>query len=55
MTDLATLLVEDAVKERDVQITKKALKKGLSINDISEITGLDESTIMRIQEELDNE
>ena len=51
MTDLATMLVED----KAIEIVKNALKKGATMEFVSDITGLDESTIERLQTELDQE
>ena len=39
-------------KEGAVEIAKKLLKRGLSIMDVAEDTGLDESTIRQLQSEL---
>ena len=51
MTDLATMLIE----EREIEIAKKALRKGSSIDFVKDITGLSIDTIQELQEELDNE
>lgn len=51
MTDVFAELIEDEM----IIVAKKALKKGLPADTISEITGLDESTIKQLQEELDKE
>lgn len=50
ITDLATMLVE----EREIEIAKKLLKRGMSITAIAEDTGLDESTIEWLQLEMNN-
>lgn len=55
MTDLGTMLVMDAVKERDLETVKNALLEGIPIRSISRITGVDEATIRRIQAELNIE
>ena len=39
------LLVEDSVKEKETEIAKKLLKRGISVEAIAEDTGLDETTI----------
>jgi hypothetical protein len=51
MTDLITKLMEDKASE----IAKNALKEGLSIDFIKKITGLNESTILHLQAELEAE
>jgi hypothetical protein len=45
MTDIATLLVEDA----KIDIAKNMLKRGVSIETIAEDTGLDETIIKKLQ------
>ena len=54
MADLATMLIEDAINDKSIQIAKNALSEGYSIDSIAKITGLDESTIEQLQDELDN-
>ena len=51
MSDLATMLIVD---ERE-QIAKRALKKGLTIEDAAELTDLDIDAIKNLKDELDNE
>lgn len=51
MTDVITEIIQD---ER-IEIAKKLLRKGLTIEFISEVTEIDESTIKQLQEELDSE
>ena len=51
MTDLGTMLVMD---ER-IQIAKNALREGATVVFTKKITGLDETVIQRLQEELNNE
>ena len=52
------MLVEDAVKETAnntaLEITKKLLKRGISVTAISEDTGLDEAVIVQLQTELES-
>jgi hypothetical protein len=55
MTDLAVMIVEDAIKDERLEIAKNALKKGFNTADISGITGLDESTVKQLQTDLDSE
>lgn len=55
MTDLATILITDAKKEEKIAIAKKLLKRGISVEAIAEDTGLDESTIKKLQAELNQE
>ena len=43
---------EQRVIERTIELAKKMLKRGLSIIDVAEDTGLDESTIRQLQSEL---
>jgi hypothetical protein len=60
MTDVATMLIEDAVKDavsgakknEKLDIAKKLLKRGISIEAISEDTGLEEAVIKNMQTEL---
>jgi len=54
MSDLATMLINDTIAERDIEIAKRALNKGLTIEDVVELTDLDIDTIQRLKEELDN-
>lgn len=51
MTDLATILLHD----RDKEIAKKALQKGLDIETIRDLTDLDIETIKELQKEIDKE
>ena len=44
---------EEGIQERSFEIVKNALSKGLSIDTISDITGVDESTIRKMQMEID--
>ena len=57
MTDLGAMLVGDAVidavRKNSVEIAKNALREGIPIRSISQITGLDEATIRRLQAELE--
>ena len=46
--------MKEGMKEKEIEIAKNALLKGFDIADIAEITGLDESTIEQLQDELDN-
>jgi len=39
--------------ERDIELAKKALKKGYSIEDIIELTGLQRETLLKLKEKLD--
>lgn len=49
MSIIAEMIREDAAKERDIEIAKKLLKRGISIHAISEDTGLDESIVRELQ------
>ena len=51
MADLVMMIVRDKV----IEVAKKALKRGMSASDVMEITELDESTVTQLQEELANE
>jgi predicted transposase YdaD len=55
MTELATMLVEDVRKETReetmMEVAKKMLRRGMSIEAIMEDTGLDDSTIRQLQME----
>jgi len=53
MTTLADMLIEDAVKDKTIEFAKKLLKRGISITDISEDTGLSESEIEQLQAEME--
>jgi len=46
------VIAEMIREDRDIEIAKKAILKGLSIDTISDITGLDESTIQDLQSEM---
>ena len=52
MTDLALLLIEDAIEDEKIEITKSMLKDKISIEFISRHIGLDESTIRQVEKEL---
>ena len=54
MTDLAVMLVEDAVNDERIGIAKNALKEGYSVESVQKVTGLDESTVRRLQSELND-
>ena len=49
MTDLGVMLMMDEKKS----IAKNLLRRGMSISDIAEDTGLDEATIKELQAELE--
>ena len=51
MSDLATMLITDTITETEVKIAKRALKKGLSIEDIADLTGLDADMIQNLKDE----
>ena len=55
MSELAVMLVEDAVNERDIEIAKNMINDGVGISTISRYTGLDESIIRQLQTELKND
>ena len=55
MTDIWSKALTIAVNERDVEIAKKAIKKGLSKNDIADLTGLDIETIEALIAEEDTD
>ena len=52
MTDLVTLLVEDAVSDKAIEIAKNLLAEDVHIKIIAKTTGLDLSTIQRLKSEL---
>ena len=52
MADLATMLIEDAVKDERIEIAKSMLKDNLNIAMIAKYTNLDECTIEQLKEEL---
>ena len=52
MSDLATMLINSTITERDTEIAKRALKKGLAIKDVAELTDLDLDTIQQLKDEL---
>jgi hypothetical protein len=54
MTDLAVMLVTDVINDERTEIAKKMLKRGISVEAVAEDTGLDESTVMQLQDELGN-
>ena len=53
MTDLGTMLVVDARKDEKMEIAVTMLKDGMGISTIARYTGLDESTVRRLQAELE--
>jgi len=52
MTKVARLLIDEAVKERDVEIAEKLIKQGLAVDVITETLGLPESKVKELQSEL---
>jgi len=54
MTDLAEMLVDKVISEREIEIAKNALREGAAIDFVKKITGLDETTIKRLQMEIRN-
>jgi predicted transposase YdaD len=46
---------EEAIQKRDIEIAKKAIKRGLEIDFISDITGLETETIQQLQAELNEQ
>ena len=55
MTDLGVMLVSDAVNNEKKEIAITMLRDGVGISTISKYTGLDESTVKRLQQELISE
>jgi len=51
MADLVMMIVKD----RYMEVAKNALKKGMTIEFVMDITGLDEALVKQLQEELNNE
>jgi hypothetical protein len=41
MTDIFTRLISERMTEREIEIAKKAIKKGISLEDIADLTGID--------------
>lgn len=58
MTDLVTMLVEDAVedavKDEKIEIAKNLLKEKVAVEIVSKTVGLDEATIKQLQTELND-
>ena len=52
MTEIGFDFLEEAVYERDIEIAKNALRKDITVEIVMDITGLDEATVLKIQEEL---
>ena len=52
MTDLATMLMEEGKIEKSIEIAKNALLRGLNVDDIMAITGLDKLKVKQLQEEI---
>ena len=52
MTDLATMLIEEALDKRDIEIARNFMREGVDIATVATATGLDESTIEHIKSEL---
>ena len=55
MSDLVTMLINDTITERDMEIAKRALKKGLSIEDVVELTDLSIEEVRGLKDELNSE
>ena len=55
MTDLVVTIVEDAIKDKSMEIAKGMLKDKVSVDFVMRHTHLDESTIRQLQKEIDNE
>ena len=63
MTDLAAIIMEEGWQkgrqegrnEGIIETAKKALRRGFAFNQIADITGLNETTIKRLEEEIKNE
>lgn len=55
MTDLATMLIEDAVSDERIEIAKKAIREGLAMETIEKITGLTDDIILQLQDEVNHE
>jgi len=59
MNDLATILIGDAVAktvaDTKIEIAKKLIKRGISVEAIAEDTDLEESIIRQLKTELDKE
>lgn len=51
MVPIMEMITNDAIKDDRIDIARKALAKGLSIGDVADLTGFDESVIRRIQTE----
>jgi hypothetical protein len=53
MFDIVEMIVNEAVDEEKIEIAKKALKGGSTIEFIKMITDLDESTVIRLKNEIE--
>jgi len=53
MTDLAVMIVEDAIKDERMEIAKNMLRRNTPVGVVAEDTGLDESTVQQLQAELE--
>jgi len=51
MSALTELIRQDAIKEGAIDIAKKLLRRGISIEAVKEDTGLDEPTVVELQKE----
>ena len=53
ISTIATMIRDDAVKERDIEITRNMLDEGYPVKSIQRITGLDEAAIRKLQAEIE--
>ena len=55
MSELAVMLVENAVEDKAIEIARKMLRRNTPIGIVAEDTGLDESIIRQLQAEPNND
>lgn len=55
MTDIWAKAITQVITEEKLEIAKKAIKKGLSLEDIADLTGVDIDTIKALKEQLEQE
>ena len=51
---IAEMIRQDAVRDNSVEIAKNLLRKGSTVEFVSEVTGLDIPTVLTLQSKLDN-
>jgi len=55
MSELATMFIEDGKQEKGIEVARDMLRENMPVDMIARFVRLDESTIIRLKNELDSD